>query len=141
MIITYAQGMAQLRRASNIYAYDLDLEAVARIWRGGCIIRAGLLEEIRAAYLRQPDLRNLLVDSELRQRVLTRQADLRAVVRTAAELGIPAPGLMVALAYFDGYRSAWLPANLIQAQRDYFGAHTYERIDEKGTFHTEWRKE
>jgi 6-phosphogluconate dehydrogenase len=141
MIITYAQGMAQLRRASNIYNYNLDLEAVARIWRGGCIIRAGLLEEIQAAYLRQPDLRNLLVDSELNQRVLTRQADLRAVVRTAAELGIPTPGLMVALAYFDGYRSAWLPANLIQAQRDYFGAHTYERIDEKGTFHTEWRKE
>lgn len=141
MIITYAQGMAQLTRASDTYDYDLDLEAVARIWRGGCIIRAALLEEIRAAYRRQPDLPNLLIDSELRQRVMTRQADLRAVVRTAAELGIPAPGLMVALAYFDGYRSAWLPANLIQAQRDYFGAHTYERIDEKGTFHTEWRKD
>jgi 6-phosphogluconate dehydrogenase len=141
MIITYAQGMAQLRRASNAYDYDLDLEAVARIWRGGCIIRAALLEEIRAAYRRQPALPNLLIDSELKQRVMTRQADLRAVVRAAAELGIPAPGLMVALAYFDGYRSAWLPANLIQAQRDYFGAHTYERIDEKGKFHTEWRKE
>jgi 6-phosphogluconate dehydrogenase len=141
MIITYAQGMAQLRRASDTNEYDLDLEAVARIWRGGCIIRAALLEEILAAYRRQPDLPNLLVDSELKQRVMARQADLRSVVRTAAELGIPTPGLMVSLAYFDGYRSTWLPANLIQAQRDYFGAHTYERIDEKGTFHTEWRKE
>jgi 6-phosphogluconate dehydrogenase len=141
MIITYAQGMAQLRRASSNYAYDLDLEAVARIWRGGCIIRAALLEEIRAAYRGQPELPNLLADTDLRQRVMTRQADLRTVVCTAARLGIPTPGLMVALAYLDGYRSEWLPANLIQAQRDYFGAHTYERIDEKGTFHTEWTKE
>jgi 6-phosphogluconate dehydrogenase len=141
MIITYAQGMAQLRRASEAYDYDLDLEAVARIWRGGCIIRAALLEDMRAAYRKQPHLSNLLMDSHFGREVMKRQADLRSVVRTAVELGIPTPGLMVSLAYYDGYRSAWLPANLIQAQRDYFGAHTYERVDAKGTFHTQWEQD
>jgi 6-phosphogluconate dehydrogenase len=140
MIGAYAQGMAQLRIASDANDYGLDLEAVARIWRGGCIIRAALLEEIRAAYKANPDLPNLLVDPDLGGAAMARQDDLRAVVRAAAELGIPAPGLMVSLAYFDGYRSAWLPANLIQAQRDFFGAHTYERIDEKGRFHTRWEQ-
>jgi 6-phosphogluconate dehydrogenase len=138
MIVTYAQGMAQLRVASDANNYGLDLETVARIWRGGCIIRAALLEKIRAAYMTNPDLPNLLLDPDLSTAVESLQEDLRAVVRAAAEWGIPAPGFMVSLAYFDGYRSAWLPANLIQAQRDYFGAHTYERIDEKGTFHTQW---
>jgi 6-phosphogluconate dehydrogenase len=140
MIVTYAQGMAQLRVASQANAYGLDLEAVARIWRGGCIIRAALLEKMRAAYKVRPDLPNLLVDPDLGEAVASRQDDLRAVVRTAAELGIPAPGLMVSLGYFDGYRSPWLPANLIQAQRDFFGSHTYERIDEKGKFHTHWEQ-
>jgi 6-phosphogluconate dehydrogenase len=139
-IITYAQGMAQLHAASNTYNYDLNLEDVARIWRGGCIIRAALLEKITAAYQAQPGLSNLLADPNLGQAVAARQDDLRAVVRAAAELGIPTPGLMVSLAYFDGYRSAWLPANLIQAQRDFFGAHTYERIDAKGKFHTQWQE-
>jgi 6-phosphogluconate dehydrogenase len=138
MIVTYGQGMAQLRVASDAYRYDLDLEAVARIWRGGCIIRAALLEKMRAAYQTRPDLPNLLLDPDLGQAVVSRQEGLRSVVRTASQWGIPAPGLMVSLAYLDGYRSAWLPANLIQAQRDYFGAHTYERIDQKGTFHTQW---
>jgi 6-phosphogluconate dehydrogenase len=141
VIVTYAQGMAQLRKASNVYAYDLNLEGVARIWRGGCIIRSALLEDIRAAYRTRPDLPNLLLDPHLAEQVMERQQDLRAVVRTAAELGIPAPAMMVSLAYYDGYRSAWLPANLIQAQRDYFGAHTYERVDAKGVFHTQWEKE
>jgi 6-phosphogluconate dehydrogenase len=141
MIMTYTQGLAQLRAASKRYEYDLDLEAVARIWRGGCIIRAALLERIRAAYQARPDLANLLLDPDLGQAVEARQGDLRAVVRTAAELGIPTPGLAVSLAYFDGYRSAWLPANLIQAQRDYFGAHTYERVDAKGVFHMQWEQE
>lgn len=141
VIVTYAQGMAQLRKASQVYAYDLNLEGVARIWRGGCIIRSALLEEIRRAYRTQPDLPNLLLDPHLAGQVMARQQDLRAVVRTAAEMGIPVPGLMVSLAYYDGYRSAWLPANLIQAQRDYFGAHTYERVDAKGVFHTRWEKE
>jgi 6-phosphogluconate dehydrogenase len=138
MIITYAQGMAQLRKASQVYTYGINLEAVARIWRGGCIIRAALLEDIRAAFHAHPDLANLLEDEQLRQAVISRQADLRAVVSLAVKLGLPIPGLMAALAYFDAYRSAWLPANLIQAQRDDFGAHTYERVDARGDFHTNW---
>jgi 6-phosphogluconate dehydrogenase len=140
MIVTYAQGMAQLRVASSAYNYGLNLEDVARIWRGGCIIRAALLGKITAAYHAQPGLSNLLADPHLGQAVAARQDDLRAVVRAAAEMGIPTPGLMVSLAYFDGDRSAWLPANLIQAQRDFFGAHTYERIDAKGKFHTQWQE-
>jgi 6-phosphogluconate dehydrogenase len=140
MIITYAQGMALLAAASDKYEFHLDLEAVARIWRGGCIIRASLLEEIRTAYRNQSGLPNLLLDPELSKKVIANERDLRRVVCTAAEMGLPAPGLMTALGYLDGYRSAWLPANLIQAQRDYFGAHTYERIDAKGTFHAEWEK-
>jgi 6-phosphogluconate dehydrogenase len=141
MIITYAQGMAQLRKASQQYEYDLNLEDVARIWRGGCIIRASLLEHMRAAYQAEPTLKSLLLDPHLRQEVLSRQSDLRHIVRYAAEVGLPAPGLATALAYVDAYRSAWLPANLIQAQRDYFGAHTYERVDAKGVFHTQWRQD
>ena len=140
MIIAYAQGMAVLAAASDKYAYTLDLEAVARIWRGGCIIRAALLEDIRMAYRNQPGLPNLLLAPELSKKVAAQQEDLRRVVCAAIELGLPAPCFMTALGYFDGYRSAWLPANLIQAQRDYFGAHSYERIDVKGTFHTDWTK-
>ncbi|HEY5038145.1 MAG TPA: NADP-dependent phosphogluconate dehydrogenase, partial [bacterium] len=140
IITTYAQGMALLSVASEKYGYHLDLEAVARIWRGGCIIRAALLEDIRAAFHVCPGLPNLLLDLNLSKKVMENQEDLRQVVGWAAESGIPAPGLMVSLGYLDAYRSAWLPANLIQAQRDYFGAHTYERIDAKGTFHTEWEK-
>jgi 6-phosphogluconate dehydrogenase len=138
MIMTYTQGMNQLRAASRTYKYGFDLEAVARIWRGGCIIRAALLEDIRNAYRSQPDLPSLLVNSHFAQAVVSRQDDLRTVVSTASELGIPAPALMISLAYFDAYRSSWLPANLIQAQRDYFGAHTYERVDAEGVFHTRW---
>ncbi len=138
MIITYAQGMALLHTASQVYQYDLRLEDVARIWRGGCIIRAAVLEEIRAAFHAKSDLPNLLTDSHLGQEVLARMDDLRAAVTNAAKLGLPVPCLMASLAYFDGYRSDWLPANLIQAQRDDFGAHTYERVDAKGVFHTQW---
>ena len=113
---------------------------MARIWRGGCIIRTGLLEDVRTAYRNQSGLSNLLLAPELSKRVKAHEEDLRRVVCAAIELGLPAPCFMTALAYFDGYRSAWLPANLIQAQRDYFGAHSYERIDVKGTFHTDWKK-
>jgi 6-phosphogluconate dehydrogenase len=141
MILTYAQGLAVLTAASDKLEYHLNLEAVARIWRGGCIIRAALLEDICAAFRAQPDLPNLLLDANLSRKVMVHQEDLRRVVCQAAESGVPVPGLMVSLGYLDAYRSAWLPANLIQAQRDYFGAHTYERIDSKGTFHTEWEKE
>ena len=141
MITVYAQGMALLAVASDKYKYALDLEAVARIWRGGCIIRAALLEDICTAFHARRDLPNLLIDPNLSHKIMEHQEDLRQVVCRAAELGVPAPGLMVSLGYLDAYRSAWLPANLIQAQRDYFGAHTYERVDAKGAFHTQWEKE
>jgi len=140
MITIYAQGFALLAVASAKYKYNLDLEAVARIWRGGCIIRAALLEDICAAFRVRRDLPNLLLDSNLSHKVMEHQEDLRRVVCQAAESGVSAPALMVSLGYLDAYRSAWQPANLIQAQRDYFGSHTYERIDAKGTFHTEWEK-
>src|ERR1035437_1816929 len=141
MILTYAQGLAVLTAASDKLEYHLNLEAVARIWRGGCIIRAALLEDICAAFRAQPDLPNLLLDANLSRKVMVHQEDLRRVVCQAAESGVPVPVLTVSLGYLDAYGSAWLPANQIQAQRDYFGAHTYERIDAKGTFHTEWQKD
>ncbi len=140
MILTFAQGMAQLQDASKVYGYHLPLAEVARIWRGGCIIRAALVELIYQAFRAQPDLANLLLDARLGKEVEDRQSSLRTVCCTAAQLGLPAPALMASLAYFDAYRSAWLPTNLIQAQRDYFGAHTYERVDSKGAFHTAWEK-
>lgn len=132
--------MALLSVASKKYNYQLDLEAIARIWRGGCIIRAALLEDIREAYKAKNNLPNLLLDPNLSGKIKKHQESLRQVVCQSSQAGIPAPGMMVSLGYFDSYRSAWLPANLIQAQRDYFGAHTYEMIDEKGTFHMEWKK-
>jgi 6-phosphogluconate dehydrogenase len=140
-ILTYAQGMAQLRAASQAYAYDLDLGAVARIWRGGCIIRSALLEPIRAAFSRRPDLPHLVADEALGKAVAEGAPDMRAVVQVAGRLEIPAPALMVSLGYLDGLRAGRLPANLIQAQRDFFGAHTYERVDARGVFHTEWSQE
>jgi 6-phosphogluconate dehydrogenase len=140
MITIYAQGLALLAVASDKYGYHLDPEAVARIWRGGCIIRAALLEDICEAFRARRDLPNLLLDPGLSQKLMQHQEDLRQVVCQAAVSGVPVPGLMASLGYLDAYRSVWLPANLIQAQRDYFGAHTYERIDTKGTFHTEWGK-
>jgi len=138
MIVTYVQGMALLDKASRVYDYHLDLETVARIWRGGCIIRAALLEDIRTAVRAAPAAANLLLDARLGQAAAARMPDLREVVRCAAAHGLPAPGLMLALAYFDALRSARLPANLIMAQRDFFGAHTYERVDAAGTYHTRW---
>jgi 6-phosphogluconate dehydrogenase len=141
MIATYAQGMALLRSASDEYKYNLNYEDIARIWRGGCIIRADLLEDICSAYSENPKLDNLLVDPPLSAELMKRQFDLRAVIGEAAEAGIPAPPLMASLGYYDSYRSGRLPANLIQAQRDNFGSHTYERIDAEGTFHTKWTKE
>jgi len=140
IILTYAQGFAQLAAASNAYGYNLDLSAVARIWRGGCIIRSQLLEPIRSAYLQQPGLLHLLLDPTLGEAVFTRLPDLHGVVQTMASLSLPAPAFMATLAYVDSLRATHLPANLIQAQRDYFGAHTYERVDKRGVFHTQWSK-
>jgi len=140
MILSYAEGMALLVAASTRYDYHFDLEAIARIWRGGCIIRAALLEDIKEAFLTRADLPNLLLDANISKLIIENQESLRQIVCRAANSGIPVPAFMASLGYLDSFRSSWLPANLIQAQRDYFGAHTYERIDEKGTFHTEWIK-
>jgi 6-phosphogluconate dehydrogenase len=137
-LITYAQGFALLRKASLAYGYGLDLAVIACIWRGGCIIRAALLEDIRAAYRLQPDLPNLLLAPDIVPRITDRIIDFRLVVQLAVGAAIPIPALTASLGYLDGYRSGWLPANLIQAQRDFFGAHTYERLDTRGTFHTHW---
>ncbi len=138
MVISYAQGMTLLQAASGEYDYNLDLERVARIWRGGCIIRAKMLEDFRQAYQARPDLPNLLVDPQIASAIKERETDLRRTVQRAAGLAVPVPGLAVSLAYLDGYRSERLPANLIQAQRDNFGSHTYRRTDAEGTFHMEW---
>jgi 6-phosphogluconate dehydrogenase len=137
-ICSYAQGFALMRAASIEYKYDLSYGEIARIWRGGCIIRARFLETIRAAFKRDADLTNLLMDADLGKAVSDRQASLRKVVQWAAGAGIPAPAFSSALAYFDAYRSERLPANLIQAQRDYFGAHTFRRMDKEGSFHAQW---
>jgi 6-phosphogluconate dehydrogenase len=137
-ICSYAQGMALLKKASAEYGYNLDLGEMARIWRAGCIIRAELLDDITNAYRRNPDLPNLLVDEEFKQAVQSRQAAWRFALKTGIELGVPMPAMSASLAYFDAYRSARLPANLIQAQRDYFGAHTFERTDMPGVFHANW---
>ncbi|MCA1031279.1 NADP-dependent phosphogluconate dehydrogenase [Bacillus timonensis] len=137
-ICSYAQGFAQLQAASDHYNWNLKLGEIAMIFRGGCIIRAGFLENIKTAYDRDPQLSNLLVDPYFKEIVENYQEAARDVVATAIKLGIPVPGLASAIAYFDSYRSETLPANLIQAQRDYFGAHTYQRVDKEGTFHTDW---
>lgn len=137
-ITSYAQGLALLRIASDEYKYDLRLGEIAKIWRAGCIIRASLLSDITAAFRRDPALVNLLLDDAFRTAVESRQKNWRFVVQTAVGMGIPVLAMSASLAYFDAYRSERLPANLTQAQRDYFGAHTYRRVDKPGTFHTEW---
>ena len=139
-ICSYAQGFGLLRMASKEYSYNLNYGEIARIWRGGCIIRARFLNDIRAAFIRTPDLANLMLDPEFALAMNARQTALRKVVALAAESGIPALAFSSALAYYDAYRSERLPANLTQAQRDYFGAHTYRRIDRAGVFHTEWQE-
>mgnify|MGYP001792850416 FL=1 len=139
-ICSYAQGMALIGKASQTYDYGIDLGETARIWKGGCIIRARFLNKIKQAYDENPSLANLLLAPEFKQTILDRQSAWREVVAMAAELGIPVPAFSASLDYFDSYRRARLPQNLTQAQRDYFGAHTYERVDKEGTFHTEWTK-
>ncbi len=139
-VISYAQGFSLLRAASKEYGYDLNYGEIARIWRGGCIIRAAFLNDITAAFRAQPDLPNLLMAPFFRDAVVSRQKNWRIVLKVALDLGIPVPAMSASIAYFDGYRSERLPANMIQALRDYFGAHTYERVDKpRGQFfHTEW---
>ncbi|HEY9665242.1 MAG TPA: decarboxylating NADP(+)-dependent phosphogluconate dehydrogenase [Coleofasciculaceae cyanobacterium] len=137
-ICSYAQGMALLAKASKDLNYNLSLSECARIWKGGCIIRAGFLGKIQSAYVDNPDSPNLLLTPEFKQSILDRQNAWREVLSVSNKLGIPVPAFSASLDYFDSYRSARLPQNLTQAQRDYFGAHTYERTDKPGVFHTEW---
>ncbi|MXQ55876.1 NADP-dependent phosphogluconate dehydrogenase [Shimazuella alba] len=139
-ICSYAQGFSQLRTAAEEYNWDLPYGNIAMIFRGGCIIRAQFLQKISDAYDREPELTNLLLDPYFKNIAEEYQSALRHVIAIAIENGIPMPSFYSALAYYDSYRSETLPANLLQAQRDYFGAHTYQRIDEEGTFHTDWMK-
>jgi 6-phosphogluconate dehydrogenase len=137
-ITSYAQGFALLRSASREYGFGFHYADIARIWRAGCIIRASLLDDIASAFHEEPDLPNLLLAPNFREVVLKNQSAWREVVKTAIDLGIPMMATSASLAYFDAYRSERLPANLIQAQRDFFGAHTYRRVDKEGVFHTKW---
>jgi len=137
-ITSYAQGFGLLKLASAEYQYNLEMARIARVWRAGCIIRASLLGDITAAFGRDPALPNLLLDAAFTEAVESRQDAWRFVVQTAVGLGVPLPATGASLAYFDAYRSERLPANLTQGQRDYFGAHTYRRVDRSGVFHTEW---
>jgi 6-phosphogluconate dehydrogenase len=137
-IISYAQGLSLLDDASREYDYGLDLETIARIWRGGCIIRAALLEDIRKVYSAQPDLTNMLLSDEFKEELASTEQATRSLLKKAIDAGIPTMTLSATLNYFDAYRSKRLPLNLVQAQRDFFGSHTYERTDREGIFHTEW---
>ncbi|MCO6360814.1 NADP-dependent phosphogluconate dehydrogenase [Roseivirga pacifica] len=137
-ITTYAQGLNQLVEASKEYEYGLDLETIAKIWRGGCIIRAALLEDFRKVFTRQPELSNILLDQEIAEMVKPLIESTTKVVNYSLSQGIPLPAVSASLNYFLAFKSGKLPLNLIQAQRDHFGSHTYERIDREGIFHTEW---
>src|SRR5437016_7610836 len=137
-IVSYAQGMELLGAASKQYNWNLNFGDIATIWRGGCIIRAKFLNRVVDAYKRDPGLHNLLLDSYFTDIIKNTQDNWRVAVAAAVEQGVAVPAFSASLAYFDSYRSARLPSNLLQAQRDFFGAHTYERVDKPGVFHTEW---
>jgi len=141
-ICSYAQGMNLIRAGSANWNWDINLGEVARIWKGGCIIRAQFLDKIKVAYQRRADLPNLLLDGEFKAWVDEAQPNWRRAVVTAMEAGVPAPAMSASLGYFDMFRTANLPLNLTQAQRDFFGSHTYERVDkpEQGFVHTEWEE-
>ncbi len=137
-ICSYAQGFALLAEASKSFGYGVKLDEMARIWKGGCIIRAVFLDKIRQAFGRDPALANLLLDRDFAKAVKTRVESWRKTIQLGTKLGIGLPAMSASLAYFDSFRRARVPANLIQGQRDFFGAHTYQRLDREGTFHTEW---
>jgi 6-phosphogluconate dehydrogenase len=139
-IITYAQGLAMLKVASDNYKYDVNIATVASIWRGGCIIRAAMLEDITEVFTKQNDLQNLMLNDKFAADLNKEIYALKGVLKTAINSSIPTPAFSACLHYYDSYFSAWLPANLIQAQRDFFGAHTYERTDKTGIFHTNWNQ-
>jgi len=140
-IVAYAQGFEHLRAGSRQFAWNLDLGALATIWRGGCIIRAQFLDRIKEAYAESPDLANLMLAPFFQQALGSAQESWRSVVNHATDLGVPIPAFASSLAYYDGYRRARGPANLIQGLRDYFGAHSYRRIDREGSFHTRWAQD
>jgi len=139
-MVSYAQGYQLMRAAAETYGWNLNYGGIALMWRGGCIIRSVFLGRIKEAFDRKPELTNLLLDRYFKKEVTNAQKAWRRVVAKSVDWGIPVPAMSSALAYYDGYRTARLPANLLQAQRDYFGAHTYERVDRpRGTFfHTNW---
>jgi 6-phosphogluconate dehydrogenase len=138
IIVTYAQGFHLMRAASSEYGYGIPFGEVARIWKGGCIIRAKLLNQITNAFTENSDLQNLMFDKALARTLERLEGDWREVAKRARDFAVPVPGISASLDYFDSYRSERLPANLIQALRDRFGAHGYERIDKSGEFHTDW---
>jgi 6-phosphogluconate dehydrogenase len=137
-ICSYAQGFVQMQAAAKEHEWPLNFGNISMLWRGGCIIRARFLDRIKEAYDADPNLENLLLSPYFQKAVSDAQPAWRHVVSTAVELGIWAPAFTTALSYYDGYREERLPANLLQAQRDYFGAHTYNRVDKPGVFHTDW---
>ena len=140
-IMSYAQGFEQMRVASKHYDWNLNFGEIAKIWRAGCIIRAQFLQNITDAFDKNPELSNLLMDDYFQEIAKKYQDAVREVVALAVKAGIPVPAFSAAVAYYDSYRSEVLPANLLQAQRDYFGAHTYERVDRDGIFHYSWYEE
>jgi 6-phosphogluconate dehydrogenase len=137
-ITSYAQGFVQLEAAASEFKWELNYGSISLLWRGGCIIRARFLEDIKRAFDKNPRLENLLLDDFFAAAIRKAEPSWRHAVAQAVELGLPVPAFAAALTYFDGYRRDRLPANLLQAQRDYFGAHTYQRVDKEGTFHTDW---
>lgn len=140
-ICSYAQGFALIKAAAKEYNWNINFGDMALLWRGGCIIRAVFLEDIKKAFERNPQLNNLLLDPFFMEAIEQHQAKWREAIIEAKRFGIPTPAFSASLDYYDSYRRESLPANMIQAQRDFFGAHTYERIDQEGIFHTEWEYE
>jgi 6-phosphogluconate dehydrogenase len=140
-VVAYAQGFEQMAAAARTYDWDLNMADLATIWRGGCIIRAQFLNRMRDSYREDPDTANLMMLPYFRDAVAEADASWRKVISTAVELGVPVPAFSSSIAYYDGYRRERGPANLIQGQRDYFGAHTYKRVDKDGSFHTRWAQD
>jgi 6-phosphogluconate dehydrogenase len=140
-IVAYAQGFEHLRAGSREFGWDLDLGALATIWRGGCIIRAKFLDRIMDTYAESPDLANLMLAPFFQEALAAAQRPWRSVVKQAVDQGVPIPAFASSLAYYDGYRRARGPANLIQGLRDYFGSHGYRRVDREGAFHTRWAQD
>lgn len=138
-VIAYAEGFKLLQAASEEYNYDLNYKEIARIWEAGCIIRSGLLEPIQNAFKENRNLNSLITAQQFKSQLNAAAEEIAPLVESAAKSGLPIPAIHAALDYFNSLKSKKLPANLIQAQRDFFGAHTYQRTDDQGTFHTEWK--